>query len=120
MRILCPLKVQERGNAKAQRKTLEIGLFVHHTIWIHPFAHLVVTLTMLERVLETPKEGFVSAVTLMTLALKHWSIEAFVVSNCLHVFKRSFPSYSLPLFQNESMWKTIQMELTLIYVKMYL
>ena len=35
MPILWPLKVPERGNAKTQRKTLEIEhscLFIHHTI----------------------------------------------------------------------------------------
>ena len=44
MPILWPLKVPERGNAITQRKTLEIEhscLFIHHTIWIYPFPHLI-------------------------------------------------------------------------------
>ena len=44
MPILWPLKVPERGNGKTQRKTLEIEhscLFIHHTIWIYPFPHLI-------------------------------------------------------------------------------
>ena len=44
MAILWPLKVPERGNAVTQRKTLEIEhscLFIHHTIWIYPFAYLI-------------------------------------------------------------------------------
>ena len=67
MPILWPLKVPERGNAITQRKILEIEhlcLFIHHIIWIYPFPHLAVILTMLEQVLETPKNGFVSTVTL--------------------------------------------------------
>ena len=44
MPILWPLKVPERGNAITQRKTLEIEhscLFIHYTIWIYPFPHLL-------------------------------------------------------------------------------
>ena len=44
MPILKPLKVTERGNAIAQRKTLEIEhscLFIHYTIWIYPFPRLL-------------------------------------------------------------------------------
>ena len=44
MPILWPSKVPERGNAITQRKTLEIEhscLFIHHTIWIYPFPHLI-------------------------------------------------------------------------------
>ena len=40
MPILWPVKVPERGNAKTQRKTLEIEhscLFIHHITWIYPF-----------------------------------------------------------------------------------
>ena len=64
MPILWPLKLPERSNAIAQRKTLKIEhscSFIHHTIWIYmyPFPHLAVILTMLEWVLETPKNrGF--------------------------------------------------------------
>ena len=64
MPILWPLKLPERGNAITQRKTLKIEhscSFIHHTIWIYmyPFPHLAVILTMLEWVLETPKNrGF--------------------------------------------------------------
>ena len=49
MPILWPLKVPERGNAKTQRKTLEIEhpcLFIHHTIWIYPFPHLILFNTL--------------------------------------------------------------------------
>ena len=56
----------ERGNTITQRKTLEIEhscLFIHHTIWIC-FASSGSHFNKLERVLETPKNGFVSTVTL--------------------------------------------------------
>ena len=52
MPILWPLKVTERGNGKTQRKTLEIEhscLFIHHTIWIYPFPHLIL--------FDTPKKS---------------------------------------------------------------
>ena len=58
MPILLPLKVPERGNATTQRKALEIEhscLFIHHTIWIYPFPHLIL--------LNTPKNPYSNQAT---------------------------------------------------------
>ena len=56
MPIWWPLKVPERGNAITQRKTLEIEhscLFIHHTIWIYPFPHMIL--------LNTPKKSLLKS-----------------------------------------------------------
>ena len=64
MPILWPLKVPERGNAITQRKTLEIEhscLFIHHTIWIYPFPHLILFNTPKKSLLKSsfPSQIFV-------------------------------------------------------------
>ena len=64
MPILWPLKVSERGNAITQRKTLEIEhscLFIHHTIWIYPFPHLILFNTPKKSLLKSsyPSQIFV-------------------------------------------------------------
>ena len=64
MPILWPLKVPERGNAITQRKTLEIEhscLFIHHTIWIYPFSHLILFNTPKKSLLKSsyPSQIFV-------------------------------------------------------------
>ena len=64
MPILWPLKVPERGNAITQRKTLEIEpscLFIHHTIRIHPFSHLILFNTPKKSLLKSsyPSQIFV-------------------------------------------------------------
>ena len=64
MPILWPLKVPERGNGKTQRKTLEIEhscLFIHHTIWIYPFPHLILFNTPKKSLLKSsyPSQIFV-------------------------------------------------------------
>ena len=68
MPILWPLKVPERGNAITQRKTLEIE---HSCLIVYSSYHLNISFpssgshfNKLERVLETPKNCFVSTVTL--------------------------------------------------------
>ena len=90
MPILWHLKVSERGNAITQRKTLEIEhlfLFIHHTIWIYPCHHLAVILTMLEQVLETPKKGFVSTITLW-ITLNKINLGKNIMNNLDHVYLR--------------------------------
>ena len=64
MPILLPLKFPETGNAITQRKTLEIEhsrLFIHHTIWIYPFPHLILFNTPKKSLLKSsyPSEIFV-------------------------------------------------------------
>ena len=64
MPILWPLKVPERGNAITQRKTLEIEhscLFIHHTISIYPFPHLILFNTPKKSLLKSsyPSQIFV-------------------------------------------------------------
>ena len=64
MPILWPLKVPERGNAITQRKTLEIEhscLYIHHTIWIYPFPHLILFNTRKKSLLKSsyPSQIFV-------------------------------------------------------------
>ena len=64
MPILWTLKVPERGNAITQRKTLEMEhscLFIHHTIWIYPFPHLILFNTPKESLLKSsyPSQIFV-------------------------------------------------------------
>ena len=65
MPILWPLKVPEKGNAITQRKTLEILVFVFLSYHLNiSFPSSGSHFNKLERVLETPKNGFVSTVTL--------------------------------------------------------
>ena len=64
MPILWPLKVPERGNAITQRKPLEIEhscLFIHHTISIYPFPHLILFNTPKKSLLKSsyPSQIFV-------------------------------------------------------------
>ena len=64
MPILWPLTVPERGNAKTQRKTLEMEhscLFIHHTIWIYLFPHLILFNTPKKSLLKSsyPSQIFV-------------------------------------------------------------
>ena len=58
------LKLPERGNTKTQRKTLEIEhscLFIHHTICIYPFPHLILFNTRKKSLLKSsyPSQSFV-------------------------------------------------------------
>ena len=58
------LKLPERGYTKTQRKTLEIEhscLFIHHTIWIYPFPHLILFNTRKKSLLKSsyPSQIFV-------------------------------------------------------------
>ena len=90
MPILWPLKVPERGNAITQRKTLEIEhscLFIHHTIWIC-FASSGSHFNKLERVLETPKNGFVSTVTLWITLNK---------TNLFVLYSQNYAARALPI-----------------------
>ena len=97
MPILWPLKVPERGNAITQRKTLEIEhscLFIHHTIWIC-FASSGSHFNKLERVLETPKNGFVSTVTLwITLNKTNSKTRLFVL------YSQNYAARALPILFN--------------------
>ena len=65
MPLLWPLKVPERSNAKTQRKTLKIEhscLFIHHTIWIYHFSHLILfnspQKSLLKSQIKLPKPNF--------------------------------------------------------------
>ena len=97
MPILWPLKVPERGNAITQRKTLEIEhscLFIHHTVWIC-LASSGSHFNKLERVLETPKNGFVSTVTLwITLNKTNSKTRLFVL------YSQNYAARALPILFN--------------------
>ena len=115
MPILWPLKLPERGNAITQRKTLKIEhscSFIHHTIWIYmyPFPHLAVILTMLEWVLETPKNrGFCfnnSKTRLFVSALfaelrGQSTTDSFLISPKKSLLKSSYPNKYLPNFRTQ-------------------
>ena len=110
MPILWPLKLPERGNAITQRKTLKIEhscSFIHHTIWIYmyPFPHLAVILTMLEWMLETPKNcGFCfnnSKTHLFVLYLQNYEARALPIlfnTPKKSLLKSSYPKKYLPNF----------------------
>ena len=89
MPILWPLKVPERGNAITQRKTLEIEhscLFIHHTIWIYPFPHLIL--------FNSPKRSLLksSYPSQIFIPKKNPGIENFKPTKIL----RSSPSLEIP------------------------